>query len=59
MKCVMCKERDATGIIFDLCDPCFTIFEEKINKHAAASGSYSPEDKELEYVADPFIRRRD
>lgn len=59
MKCIRCKEREATGIIFDLCEPCFAIFEAKINEHATASGSYRPEDKELEYIAEPFIRRKD
>jgi hypothetical protein len=55
--CRKCGLRPSTGIIFDLCDPCWDEFEEQIK--LSGPGKYKPTDKELEYVAEGFLDRKD
>ena len=57
--CRKCGLRAATGVIFDLCDPCLDAFLEKIEREAAASesGKYMPSDAEVEYINEPFFDR--
>lgn len=35
MKCVSCKDRESTGIIFALCDECFDAMEAATDREAA------------------------
>jgi len=37
MKCVKCKERESTGVLIAMCDPCFDEFEAQVNEKAATS----------------------
>ena len=57
--CRKCHARPSTGVVFDLCDPCFDDFESTIAAGATASenGKYTPTSAELEYVNEPFIDR--
>ena len=57
--CRKCHARPSTGVVFDLCDPCFDEFEAVIAQGSAASENrkYTPTDAELEYVNEPFIDR--
>ena len=57
-KCRKCRERESTGIIFDMCEPCFTEFEQKIKDGAGPDGKYKLPDQELEYLHDPFVTRK-
>lgn len=51
--CMICKERESTGIIFQMCDECFAEFEKKL----PAEGGYEPTEEELESINEPFIDR--
>ena len=57
MLCRKCQKSEATGIVFDLCDPCFDDFEKKINQNIGQDGKYRLENKEFEYLADDFCNR--
>lgn len=51
MKCHICGQREATGYIFKMCDPCFDEFESKVDA-AKAEGKkgYTPDDRELQSI---------
>lgn len=57
--CRKCGERVSTGVLIELCDPCFDEFEAKINSESerSASGRYVPSDRELEYLHDSQVDR--
>jgi hypothetical protein len=58
--CVSCRERPATGVIFQLCDACFDAFEARVEAHVAATGQpYPLSDREFEAVNEPIARRKD
>jgi hypothetical protein len=54
--CRRCNKKEATGIIFQLCDECFSEFE-KENDARETPYSDSERDKIAELVNDEYIKR--
>lgn len=52
MMCTICKLRESTGIIFQMCDECFEEFAARVE----AEG-YVPTEAEVASINEPFIDR--
>jgi hypothetical protein len=52
--CRKCRVRESTGILIELCDPCFDAWEAEHKAKIAASptGRRELSDEEFEYLAD-------
>ena len=57
--CRMCRKSAATGIIFELCDPCMDLFEADVERRRLATGDLvALTDDEIEFLNEPFVDRR-
>lgn len=50
MLCSKCGERESTGYVFTLCDPCFDVVEAKIKADAEAAGGEPVRLSDVEFV---------
>lgn len=57
MNCRSCKNKPATGTIFDLCDECFNKFEAKIYANSTPDTKYNLSDGEADFINNNFIDR--
>ncbi len=50
MMCKICKLRPSTGVIIQMCDPCFDDFEARSLAATIQGGSYEPSDAEVDSI---------
>lgn len=57
MNCRKCRSRPSTGVLIDLCDPCFDAWEADIRARAAASPDEKVDatDLDVEFMSDTAL----
>lgn len=58
MICQSCKKKPSTGILFDLCDECWEVFDAKVQAAKDKGQMYDVPDAEIAFLCDELVDRK-